>query len=85
MARNNSPAIDADAPKRATNVSLNEHLLATARDLKINLSRACERGLQMQIAEVQARRWREENQAAITSSNDYVDRVGLPLAKFRRF
>jgi antitoxin CcdA len=76
---------DGAAPKRATNVTLNESLLDAARQLGINLSRACERGLQMQIAEVQAQRWRDENQAAIASSNDYVERHGLPLAKFRQF
>ena len=76
---------DLDAPRRATNVSLNESLLEAARRLGINLSRACERGLQMQVAEVEARRWREDNQDAIASSNDYVERRGLPLAKFRQF
>ena len=76
---------DLDAPKRATNLSLNESLLEAARRLGINLSRACERGLHMQVAEVEARKWREENRDAIASSNDYVDRNGLPLAKFRQF
>lgn len=77
--------IDTDAPKKATNLSINESLLKVARNLGINISKACERGLEAQIAEVEARRWREENSLAIDSSNDYVTRNGLPLARHRRF
>ncbi len=76
---------DPDAPKKATNLTLNSSLLEVARRLRINISRACERGLQMQIAEVEARRWREENRDAVASSNDYVERHGLPLARYRQF
>jgi antitoxin CcdA len=71
--------------RKATNVSLNTDLLDQARALEINISRACERGLVEQIEEVRAARWREENRTAIVSSNDYVDRKGLPLAGHRRF
>jgi len=71
--------------RKATNVSLNTELLDQARALEINISRACERGLVEQIEEVRAARWREENRTAIVSSNDYVDRKGLPLAGHRRF
>jgi hypothetical protein len=45
-----------DAPKRATNVSLNSALLDQARALGINVSRACGRGLAVQIAEARAAR-----------------------------
>jgi len=70
---------------KATNLTLNASLVDTARKLRINLSRACERGLQEQIAEVHAKQWREENKDAIASSNDYVEQHGLPLGRFRRF
>jgi antitoxin CcdA len=76
---------DPDAPKKATNLTLNASLLEVARRLRINISRACERGLQLQIAEVEAKRWRDENREAVASSNDYVERHGLPLAKYRQF
>lgn len=78
-------AYDPDAPKKATNLSINGSLLETARRMRINVSKACERGLQMQIAEIQAKVWREENAAALTSSNEFVERHGLPLARFRHF
>ena len=32
-----------------------------------------------------AERWLEENREALESSNDYVDRMGLPLARYRRY
>ena len=78
-------ARDPDAPKRATNVSLNGALLDQARALGINVSRACERGLALQIAETRAEQWLAENQPAIESSNAYVDRHGLPLVRLRQF
>ena len=78
-------SIDPGAPRRATNLSINQDLLDEARALKINLSRACELGLRLQIDEVMAKRWRDENADAITSSNQYVERQGLPLSRFRTF
>ncbi len=80
-----SVRFDPDAPKRPTNLSINESLLVEARALKINLSRACERGLRQQIAEIHAERWREENRDAVASSNDFVERHGLPLTRLRQF
>lgn len=76
---------DGSAPKRATNVSLNSELLEQAKALGINVSRACERGLAEQIAELQDKRWLEENREALASSNAYVEANGLPLAKHRPY
>lgn len=75
----------APAARKATNVSLNTALLREARQLGINISRACERGLAEQIAELRAARWLEENREAIQSSNAHADASGLPLAAQRRF
>jgi antitoxin CcdA len=71
--------------RRATNVSLSREHLAEARELGINVSQACERGLRETIAEVRATRWLEENREAIESSNAHVEANGLPLAKLRLF
>ncbi len=71
--------------RKATNLSISRDLLEEARALDINLSKACESGLRMEIDAIKARRWREENAAALASSNEYVERHGLPLARFRRF
>jgi antitoxin CcdA len=39
----------------------------------------------MQISEVRAQRWLDENKEAIDSSNAYVEKNGLPLAQYRQF
>jgi antitoxin CcdA len=71
--------------RRRTNVSLDAALQEEAKVLDINISRACEQGLAAQIAELRAARWRTENADALTSSNGYVEKGGLPLAHYRRF
>lgn len=75
----------ADKPRKATNVSINEALLAEARALKINVSKAAEAGLAHALAEKRAELWLQQNQTAIESSNDYVNQYGLPLAHYRTF
>ena len=74
-----------DRRRRATNLSLDVALLDEARELGVNLSRACERGLAKQVAEARAERWRAENAAALTDSNAFVERHGLPLGTMRLF
>jgi antitoxin CcdA len=71
--------------RRATNVSLDQSLVEAARELDINLSRACEQGLAREIKATREARWLEENSEAIQSWNDYVAEHGLPLAKYRQF
>jgi antitoxin CcdA len=39
----------------------------------------------MQIAEEHARSWLDENKAALASSNAFVERHGVPLARYRQF
>ena len=73
------------APRRATNVTLPEPLLREARELDINVSQACERGLAAAVSETRVERWKRENQAAMEAWNDHVERHGLPLAAFRQF
>lgn len=73
------------ARKRPTNVSLDSRLIEAARALNINISRAAEQGLALQISEARAKSWREENKKAIESWNTYVERHGLPLARYRQF
>ncbi len=74
----------AEATRRATNVTLPAALLTEARALGLNISQACERGLKAEIARFYAARWLEENGEAIASSNEFVERHGLPLSEFRQ-
>ena len=71
--------------RKATNLSLEVELVAEARRLGISLSRAAEEGLRRAVAEAAKRRWQEENREALLSSNAYVEKHGLPLAKYRLF
>lgn len=72
-------------PKKPTNLSLDRGLLKEARSLGVNLSQAAEAGLRRAVAEAKAEAWRRENAAALMSSNDWVERRGLPLEKHRPF
>jgi antitoxin CcdA len=71
--------------RRPTNVTLPVDLLTEARALGLNVSQACEQGLKAEIARSRAAQWLDENREAIVSSNEYVERHGLPLSEFRQF
>jgi antitoxin CcdA len=73
------------APRKPTNVTLPEPLLREARDLGVSLSQACERGLREVVEETRTAKWPRENQHAIESWNEYVEKNGLPLAEYRQF
>ena len=73
------------APKRATNISLRSDLIDEARRLNINISQACERGLEKEVTKTRGEQWVEENRAAIDYWNAYVEENGLPLARYRQF
>ena len=73
------------SPRRGTNVTLAADRVARARELGINVSQACERGLRDEIAKVEAERWREENAEAFSAYNRFVEEQGLPLEKLRLF
>jgi antitoxin CcdA len=66
-------------------VSLRESLLDEAKELGVNISQACERGLEAQVREARAQQWLDENREALESSNAYVARRGLPLRRYRKF
>jgi antitoxin CcdA len=75
----------ATAPKKATNVSLAEPLLLEAKALRINVSQAAEAGVARAVAEKRAELWVAENAEAFECWNAYVEKNGLPLAKYRTF
>ena len=75
----------AQAPKKATNVSLAETLLAEARQLRINVSQAAAAGVARAVAEKRAELWVAENRKAFDCWDEYVEKNGLPLGKYRSF
>lgn len=76
---------DVQAPKKATNVSINSDLLAKARALKINLSATLETALAQRVSDAQRRRWKQENAATITAYNRLVEKHGSLGDALKRF
>jgi len=77
--------VDASAPKRATNLSVNEELLRRARALGINLSRALEERLEEFVVEQEQARWLEANREAIEDYNRRIEVDGTFGDDVRRF
>lgn len=73
------------SPKKPTNVSLPANLVEDAKRLGINVSQACEGGLAKEVKTAREAKWLEDNMHALESSNEYVRKNGLPLAKYRLF
>lgn len=81
----NNPLPASNSARKATNVSLDEGLLAEAKLLRINVSQAAEAGLAQAVAARRAELWLAENREALESSNAYVEQNGLPLVAYRSF
>jgi antitoxin CcdA len=74
-----------DAPKKATNLSLNSKVLELARELGMNVSATVDTLLAEEVRRRYWERWNVENKAAIAHYNARIAREGLPLAKYRSF
>ena len=72
-------------PRRTTNVALEETLLAEAEALKIDVSLAAEAGLIAAVEAARRKQWQTDNRDAIQSYNDWINKRGLPLEKWRPF
>ena len=79
------PLFDLEAPKKATNLSVNSDLLKKSRALDINLSATLEQALQAKLAEVGAEKWASENRKAIKSYNDFVEEHGCFGEEYKEF
>lgn len=73
------------APRQRLNLTLPAALVEEARALGLNLSRACEGGLEAAVAVERARRWQAENRGFFELYNARVEQDGLPLAQYRQF
>jgi len=73
------------ATKKPTNLTLDQSLLQEARSFGVNLSQAAEAGVKQAVASAKAVHWKKENALALQSSNDWVEKHGLPLEQYRQF
>ena len=76
---------DLDAPKKATNLSINSDLLSKAREMDINLSSTLEQALAEVLKERQRARWLAENRQAIQAYNAEVKDKGVFSDGLRSF
>ncbi|MCH9741544.1 MAG: type II toxin-antitoxin system CcdA family antitoxin [Epsilonproteobacteria bacterium] len=67
---------DIQAPKKATNLSINIDLLEKAKSYKINLSKSFETYLASLVKEHEKKKWQEENAKAIEAYNERVEKYG---------
>ena len=74
-----------NAPKKATNLSLNSKVLEIARQLDINLSKTVDALLAEEVKRLYWEKWRNDNRQAMTAYNERIAEHGLPLAKYRSF
>ena len=78
-------AFDLQAPKKATNLSINSDLLSKARKENINLSATLEKALAEQLKIKQRERWLEDNANAIQAYNEFVEDEGVFSDDIRSF
>ncbi len=76
---------DQQAPKKATNLTVNSDLLNQAKSLKINLSATLEQALIVQVKNAQREQWLNENKGAIDELNKLSNKNGLFSDSFRSF
>ena len=74
-----------DAPKKATNLTLNSKVLEMARELGMNVSQTVDDLLAAEVRRRYWDRWNEENREAIAEYNARIASEGLALEKYRTF
>jgi antitoxin CcdA len=74
-----------NAPKKATNLTLNTKVLETARALGMNISQTVDTLLSDEVKRRYWEAWNARNQNAMTAYNARIAEHGLPLAKYRTF
>lgn len=71
--------------KKAANLSVDEHLLARARRLKLNLSQVFAAGLADAIRKQESEEWLRKNRGALEAYNEHVDKHGVFSDGLRSF
>ena len=69
--------------KKAVNLSIDAELVAEAKEAGTNLSAVLEQALRAELKQHREAQWREENRAAIASSNAELERDGLWCDDYR--
>lgn len=72
-----------NAPKKATNLSLNSKVLEAAREMGMNISQTVDALLADEVKRLYWEKWREDNREGFAAYNARIVKDGLPLAKYR--
>jgi antitoxin CcdA len=75
----------ADAPKKATNLTLNSRVLEMARELGMNVSQTVDALLTKEVERQYWEQWGERNKEAVAQYNERIQRDGIWGAKYRTF
>jgi antitoxin CcdA len=73
------------AVRKAANLSIDAAVLANAKALDINVSRAAETGIAEAVRKEKGRRWLEQNREALLYYNEWIAEHGIPLYEYRQF
>jgi antitoxin CcdA len=74
------------SPKRkSVNLSIDVDILAEAKALNVNVSRAADAGIAEAISKRKAELWLQENREAIEENNRYFEEHGLTFSEYRGF
>lgn len=71
--------IHTEQKRRPVNLTIDEGILAHAKSLKLNTSRAAEMGILEAIKQAQAEQWKERHKSSIRAYNERVEGVGVLL------
>lgn len=74
-----------NAPKKATNLSLNSKVLEAARDMGMNVSQTVNELLTKEVERLYWEQWNERNKEAIASYNERIRENGIWGAQYRTF
>lgn len=74
-----------DAPKRATNLTLNAKVLDTAKELGLNISATVDELLKEAVTKAYWERWNADNAGAIADYNARIEREGTFSQRIQRF
>ena len=72
-----------NAPKKATNLSLNVRLLQAAKEMGMNISQTVDGLLAEEVNRRYWNKWRDDHKEAFEAHNQLIREHGLPLAKYR--
>ncbi len=70
--------------RKPINLSIDSKLLDEAKTMDVNLSRAAKSGLKIAVAAAKTKLWAADNFFSLESSNEYVEKHGLPQNNYRQ-